>query len=144
MTSTLRAKPLVATLLGLIAILVMSSCSPEQQTTLDLINETRTDAGLPAVQAHLALMNKAQAWAELLASENGLRHSNLPDGVTGNWQRIGENVGRGPSIAAIHEAYLASSGHRANILDPTFNFAGTGYAVAADGTVYTVQVFARY
>ncbi len=144
MTHTLRAKPLVATLLSLLAILVMASCSPEQQTALDLINETRTEAGLPTVRAHLALMNKAQAWAEQLASENGLRHSNLPDGVTGSWLRIGENVGRGPSIEAIHEAYLASSGHRANILDSTFNFAGTGYAVGADGTVYTVQVFARY
>ena len=57
---------------------------------------------------------------------------------------LGENVGHGPSVAAIEQAFMNSPGHRANILNPEFNWAGTGVSVAADGTVYLVQVFARY
>ncbi len=144
MTRRTRPRLLVLPLITLLAAFTLTACTPEQQATIDLINQSRVDNGLPELQIHLSLLDKAQAWAELLASEGGLRHSNLPDGVTGNWTRLGENVGRGPSIEAVHEAYMASTGHRANILDPNFNFVGSGHAIGADGAVYTVHVFARY
>jgi uncharacterized protein YkwD len=60
------------------------------------------------------------------------------------WTKLGENVGRGPSIDAVYDGFLQSPAHRANLLDSAFNWVGTGTAVAADGTVYVVQVFARY
>jgi uncharacterized protein YkwD len=57
---------------------------------------------------------------------------------------LGENVGSGPSVEAIQAAFMNSPGHRANILNPEFNWAGAGVAVAGNGTVYVVQVFGKY
>lgn len=141
---TKRPARLLLLIVGVFAVVVLSGCTPEQQLTYDLVNQTRAENGLPQLWPHLSLMNKAQAWAEQLAAEGQLRHSVLPEGVEGDWLRLAENVGRGPSIEVIHQAYLQSPSHRANILDRGFNFFGVGVATAANGTVYTVQVFARY
>ena len=89
-------------------------------------------------------MNKAQAWAELMAAEDDLKHSNLSDGITGDWLVIGENVGYSSDIATVHQAFLDSPSHRANIVDARFNWVGTGYAVGPDGRIWVSQVFVQY
>jgi len=58
------------------------------------------------------------------------------------WCSLGENVGYGPSVAAIEDAYMNSSGHRANILSTKWNGAGVGYATNGK-RVFTVQVFIK-
>ena len=85
---------------------------------------------------------KAQAWAERLASDGYLHHSNLTDGIHVRWCSLGENVGMGPTVTAVEQAYMASSGHRANILATRWNGVGVGYAKRGN-TVYTVQVFIK-
>ncbi len=129
----------VAVLAVLVALLT-GCMSPGQQETLDLVNVTRAAHGLPAVHAHGQLQDKAQAWAEQLAREGRLRHSRLRDGVSDCWRRLGENVGYGASVSSVHAAYLASPGHRANILNRDFDAIGTGVATNGHRT-YTVQVF---
>ncbi len=127
------------------AILVLSSCSPQQREALDLVNMTRMEHGLDPLYPHNGASEKAQAWAEHLVQKGSLEHSKLPDGIAGDWRKIGENVGYGGSIEIVHDAYMNSPGHRANILDPAFNFVGTGVAEDPDsGRVYTVQVFVKY
>jgi uncharacterized protein YkwD len=57
---------------------------------------------------------------------------------------VGENVAVGyPDVAQVIEAWLASAGHRANLLDPGYRHVGVASAVSADGRVYWVQVFGR-
>ena len=51
-------------------------------------------------------------------------------------------MGSGPSVNAIEQAYMASPGHRANILATRWNGVGVGYATRGN-TVYTVQVFIK-
>jgi uncharacterized protein YkwD len=126
------------------AVWALVGCTPEQQATLDQINASRAQAGLNTLLPSPHAMAKAQAWADQLARANGLSHSTLADGMPTGWTRLGENVGRGPSIEAVFNGFLQSPAHRANLLDPSFQWAGTGVAVAADGTVFVVQVFARY
>ena len=137
----------VSRLLGpllLAAALLIAACTPEQQQLMDLVNQSRAEAGVPALTMHLSAMDKAQAWADHMASEGRISHSNLRDGITGEWRQLGENVAMAPSIEAAHQALMDSPGHRANILNPEFNFGGTGHAIGDDGLVYVVQVFARY
>ena len=126
------------------AAIVLSACSPEQVDTFQRINADRVNHGLVGMSINETLMAKAQAWAEYLASIGNLQHSNLAEGVDPGWWMLGENVGYGPSTDAIQQAFMNSPGHRANILNPEFNWAGTGVAVAGNGTVYLVQVFAKY
>ena len=130
-------------LLAAVAI-VLSACSPQQVDTFQRINYDRMDNGLIGMSINDSLMAKAQAWADHLASIGYLWHSDLADGVDPGWWMLGENVGSGPSADAIEQAFLNSPGHRANILNPEFNWAGTGVAVSGNGTVYLVQVFAKY
>jgi hypothetical protein len=87
-----------------------------------------------------ALTAKAQQWAEHMAAVGGISHSNLPDGAPGEWTRLGENVGRGPSVDAIHNALVASPEHYKNLTDPGFRYVGVG-VVNANGTFYVSEVF---
>jgi uncharacterized protein YkwD len=111
---------------------------------LDMVNAERSAAGLHTLLPSPHAMAKAQAWADELARSGSLRHSNLRDGMPPGFQILGENVGRGGSIEAVQQGFLNSPAHKANLLDRRFDWAGTGHAVAADGTVYVVQVFAKY
>jgi uncharacterized protein YkwD len=126
------------------ALALLSACTPEQQSIYDQVNAARTGAGLATLAPSPHAMDKAQAWAEHLARTGTLEHSSLSDGMPEGWRRLGENVGRGPSVAAVEQGFLDSPHHRDNVLDDAFNWVGTGSAMAADGTVYVVEVFATY
>lgn len=131
--------------LGLLAVAGgLTACNtPQQEEVGALINQTRRQHGRRQLGMNLELTIKAQGWADYLASNCTLRHSNLASGIGYNWRALGENVGYGPSIGAVHNAYMNSSGHRANILDTRWNYMGTGVAYGCN-RVFTVQVFMQY
>jgi uncharacterized protein YkwD len=126
------------------ALLLLSACSPQQTQALGLVNDARSTAGVHELLPSPHAMAKAQAWAEHLAATGRLAHSELRAEMPDGFLLLAENVGRGPSMEAIHQAFMGSAAHRSNLLDRRFQWAGTGHAVATDGTVYVVQVFARY
>src|SRR5690606_7238708 len=134
--------PVVAALLVL--FLGLLGCTPEQEAVRSHANDARRAAGVPEVAIDVNFNVKAQAWAEHLARTGRLEHSNVADGAPPGCRKLGENVGRGPSIEAVHNGFMGSPAHRANILDPVFTGVGTGVAVAADGSVYVVEVFGAY
>jgi uncharacterized protein YkwD len=125
-------------------MLLAVACTPEQMAAIDLANSTRREAGLPELLPSPALIDKAQAWADELARRGSLSHSTLTAGVPDGWLKLGENVGKGPSIEAVHAGFLGSPAHYANLIDPSFNWIGTGVATASDGTIFVVQVFGHY
>ena len=132
---------LVATLA--LAVCLLSSClSPGQAEVRDSMNADRTALHLKALPTQADAQRKAQAWAEKLARENKLYHSNLLDGIKVKWCSIGENVGYGRSATLVEEAYMKSPGHKANIVNPNWNGVGAGYATNGD-RVFTVQVFIK-
>ena len=141
-----RAKrPTTFLLLPLVALaLLLSACTPEQLDAFQRVNYDRSANGVGGLNPQESLMNKAQMWADYLASIGALQHSSVADGCDPGWWMLGENVGSGPSADAIEQAFLNSPGHRANILNPEFNWAGAGVAVSSNGTVFVVQVFGKY
>lgn len=106
-----------------------------------LVNRTRHSAGLSDVTLEGSLVEKAQAWAEQMAASGNVRHSNLSEGVRGNWRVLGENVGWARSIDEMHDMFMRSPAHRQTILDRRFSRFGVGVAVS-NGRYYTVQVYA--
>lgn len=121
--------------------LVLTACLTSGQSAVqNELNADRRAHGRSALRTHATLNQKAQAWAERLARENRLYHSNLASGAPSCWRALGENVGYGSSVASVQDAYMASSGHRANVLKTTWNWVGVG--MARNGNrVFTVQVF---
>ena len=136
-----RRQLAVATLLCAMALLTGCLRSTQSQVPSEL-NADRSAHKLRTLPTQADAQRKAQAWAEKLARENTLYHSKLPDGIGVKWCSLGENVGYGPSVPAIEDAYMASAGHRANILSTKWNGAGVGYATNGK-RVFTVQVFIK-
>ncbi|MCO8126463.1 CAP domain-containing protein [Acidimicrobiia bacterium EGI L10123] len=139
-----RPKRLALALAAPLLVLGLAACdpTPPQESVRAHVNESRRAAGVHAVGDDLVVRLKAQAWADRLAANGSLSHSTLSSGLDGvPWVAVAENVGRGSSIRSVHDGYMGSSRHRANILDRRWDRMGAGHAVAADGTVYTVQVF---
>lgn len=68
--------------------------------------------------------------------------SPISAGVTHPWAKLGENVGTGPDVGSIMNAFVASPGHYANIVDPEFTHIGVG--VVWDGNrMYTTHRFMK-
>jgi hypothetical protein len=104
------------------------------------INALRASQGVGQLQMHSVLTAKAQAWAAHMAATGCLCHSNLTDGITVDWSKLGENVGRGPSVASLQAAFTASPEHFANMVDPRFQWVGIGVAYGG-GQMWVSEVF---
>lgn len=97
-------------------------------------------------------MRAAEIQASQMVRVNTLEHEvpgsdypTLPSrlaAVDYRMRAAGENIGEGyRSPAAALAGWMASPGHRANILSPTYTEMGAATARSATGDVYWVQVF---
>ncbi len=141
LSSSKHRRIAVATVLCALALLTGCLRATQNQVLTEL-NADRSANKLRTLAVQADAQNKAQAWAEKLAKENTLYHSTLSSGIKVKWCSLGENVGYGPSVAAIEDAYMNSSGHRANILSTKWNGVGVGYATNGS-RVFTVQFFIK-
>ena len=141
LSSSKRRQVAVATLLCAMALLTGCLRSTQSQVLSEL-NADRSAHKLRTLPTQADAQRKAQAWAEKLARENTLYHSTLTDGIKVKWCSIGENIGYGPSVQEIEDAYMESPHHRANIVNTKWNGVGIGHATNGK-RVFTVQVFIK-
>ena len=113
-----------------------------QAAVKNALNNDRVANRRAPLRTQAAAQAKAQAWANRLAREGRMYHSNLRDGINVKWCSLGENVGYGSSVQGIERAYMKSPGHRANILNPKWNGVGVGHATRGS-RIYTVHVFIK-
>lgn len=125
---------------------------PIEQEVVDLVNQERERAGVPPLIVNFSLQEAAWRHTEHMADRKVMCHEGCGDGTP--WQRIsatgyqfataGENVASGQrSSTAVMRAWMNSSRHRANILNPAYTDIGVAFAPAGlYGTSWT-QVFAR-
>ena len=120
----------------------------------DLTNVERSRAGVSPLRVEGRLMKAAQLQAEQMAAlgrmDHVLRGGTYPapqDRLAAagyRWRAFAENIAygqRGPQD--VTESWMASSGHRANMLNGAYTELGTGYAVDDRGRSYFVQVFGK-
>jgi len=123
---------------------VSPAAAAEADTLHSLVNQARAANGLGALSRNGAMDAVAVNWANQLAANGSLSHNpSYSSQIPGGWSAAAENVAQGhPNANSMHDGWMASSGHRANILG---NHTAVGIAfVAAGGTTWGVQVFARY
>lgn len=105
-----------------------------------LINAERASAGLPEVRVAGDLVEVGRRHARRMADQQHLHHNPaLGSDVTG-WDKVGENVGRGPDVDRVHAAFMASDAHRRNILDAEWIEVGVGVEVT-DGGIWVTELF---
>lgn len=106
-----------------------------------MTNADRVSRNLRALSTADDLARVAQQRADEMTRAKRLAHTqNLGSKVSG-WQRLGENVGRGPTLQEIQTAFMASPSHRENILDREFTQMGVGVTWDGRDYYYVAVVF---
>jgi hypothetical protein len=141
-----RPVALVTLLLLVVAALVapVRAARADTGTMYALVDQARAENGLGGLRRNAGLAAAAQAWAEQMAATGTLAHN--PDylsQIPAGWARAGENVGWAGSDEELIGAFMASPGHRANILGD-YTDVGIGRAVDAAGVVWEAQEFGNY
>jgi hypothetical protein len=108
------------------------------------INALRASKGLGTLRVDGELTAIARRWAAKMAADGDIAHNpSFSKQVTADWVKLGENVGMGPDVDALHDAFVASPTHYKNLVDGDFQLVGVGVVVAADGTLFTSHQFER-
>ena len=121
--------------------LLMAACSQQVIRTMSLVNDSRVAVGIAPLVFDAGVYFKAQAFSKQLADAQVLHHSTLPDRNDQPWLFLGENVGTGWSLEQVHTAFMNSPSHRANVLDPRFQFYGVGVTIDGNGRYWVVHEF---
>ena len=96
-----------------------------------LINQERAAHHLPALTASPLLNNSAQRWTNAMVSSDQFTHgTNFAGRISAagyNWRSAGENIATGYATPrSVVAAWMASTGHCQNILNPSYRNIGTG------------------
>lgn len=104
-----------------------------------LINNLRANQGLPSLAIDGELVDNARSWSVTMSDAGDIFHtSDQSVGLTSRWQLLGENVGVGPDVNDLFNAFVASPTHYANIVNPDFDFIGVGVYWSGD-RMWTAQ-----
>lgn len=139
-----RTITIIGLMLGIISLpaSTAAAASPESEI-VNMINQERAQRGYEGLIMRDDLSAIAERHSRRMQERNELYHNrNLGDEIPGEWERAGENVGVGPDVYTLHDAFMSSSGHRANILG-SFNEIGVGVVTDPSGEVYVTQVFVQ-
>ncbi|HUR76550.1 MAG TPA: CAP domain-containing protein [Acidimicrobiales bacterium] len=135
--------PLAASCAAAVPPEQITSAPAESSEFVSAINQLRRSQGLNDLAVNGNLTSVAQDWAVHMAGEDGISHrANLSDGIYIDWRRLGENVGMGPNVDDLMQAFIASPGHYKNLVDATFTHVGVGTVRTPDGLLYTAHEFA--
>jgi uncharacterized protein YkwD len=115
-----------------------------------LANQARAQEGVGRLDWDPALADAALQHCLRMAAEGPISHqyNGEPDLSTrtaqagAHYSVIEENVAMGPSADTIHEQWMHSPGHRANLLSPDVDRVGIA-VVAAHGSLYAVADYSR-
>ena len=154
MSNITAPRPVVRrSLAAVVAIVVLglaaAGCMPgDSRTFLDRTNQLRSSQGVRMLKEHDVLTKKAEDWAQHMAATGVLAHSNLSSGLGGlQWRMLGENVGysspTSDTLKTIHDMFVKSAGHRANLLNSKFTHMGVGVAKDSRGRIWVAEVFAQ-
>lgn len=129
-----------------------SNLSANAQEVVKLVNKERNAAGLPALTENSRLSEAAQAKAEDMMKNGYFSHTSPVYGSPFEMMRTfgitykaaGENIAKGQKTpAAVMDGWMSSSGHRANILNASYEQIGVGFCKDSSGVTYWVQMFVR-
>lgn len=118
--------------------------SAQEAELARLVNAERTDRDLTQLDHADALRTVARRHSQRMLLEGTIFHNQRVQSdvqtVFPDWARIGENVGVGPTVPTVHQAFMDSPAHRANVLDPDYRWIGVG-VVSGGSRMFMTQNF---
>ena len=151
----MRIQPRIAVLITLLTLgsataLSQQKTSDAERQLFNAVNQERKAHGLPSLAYDEALANAARRHAQRMAEQETISHQlpgepSLPSrakaaGAHFSW--LSENVDEGQSATAIHQSFMKSPQHRANILDGDMDSAGIG-VTERNGQMFVVEDFSK-
>ncbi len=102
-----------------------------QRAVVCLINQQRTERGLPRLVMNSRLNRAAQGWTNTMVHQRDFSHgADFASRISGagyKWTNVGENIATGyRTPASVVRGWMASAGHCQNILSPSFLDVGIG------------------
>ena len=107
------------------------------------INGARDARGERRLSLDKELSKVARRHTWEMDTKNSLYHTpsfTLRRRVT-HWRVLGENVGIGQTVSSLHQAFMASPAHKANVLRSDFRHVGVGVREAATGQIWVTVIF---
>lgn len=126
-----------------------SQLTANEREVFDLINAKRVANGLSALKIDDELQNVARIKAQDMVDNNYFSHNSPVYGSPFNmiksfgisYKTAGENIAGNSSNSGAVNAWMNSAGHKANILNSSFNYTGIGVVTSPKyGKIY-VQMF---
>ena len=155
MRTFMQTRHRIASLITLLTLIpaistAQQKTSDAERQLLNAVNQERKARGLPTLQPDEALATAARAHAQRMAEQGTISHQlrgepNLLSRVRAagaHFTWLAENVDEGPNGTAIHQSFMKSPQHRANILDPDMDSAGIGIA-ERNGQMFAVEDFSK-
>lgn len=145
---TVTTKPVQKTTAGTTSTTqTTGTLSAFEQQVINLTNQERAKYGLAALKVDPTLSKMAHEKARDMSANNYFSHTSptygspfdmmKKYGITYNY--AGENIAMGQQTPQeVVNAWMNSAGHRANILNPNYNYIGVGYVAQGN---YWVQDF---
>jgi uncharacterized YkwD family protein len=127
----------------------VSSLTDEESRMVELVNRERTSINLKPLSVNMRLVTLARLKSQDMVKNNYLGHTSPTYGSPFDMMKkagvkystAGENIAGGASAEIANHSLMNSPGHRANILDPSFNQLGIGIAQGSKyGNIFT-QLF---
>ena len=126
-----------------------SNMNSDEKEIFDLINKQRTNNGLTALKHDKGVQRVARIKAQDMVDNNYFSHTSptygSPFDMLKNfkisYKTAGENIAGNSSNSSAVTAWMNSSGHKANILNSSFNYTGIGVVSSPKYGKMYVQLF---
>lgn len=123
---------------------------PQAEQLFALANQTRAAQGLGTLKWDPALATAAMKHCERMAAEGPISHryggelelSERAGQAGAHFSLIEENIAFAPSPVSVHEGWMNSPPHRANLLSPDIDRVGIA-TVSSRGEIYAVADYSR-
>jgi uncharacterized protein YkwD len=131
------------------ALTLENNLTVAEQYLLAAANEARANQGLSPLRFDPVLAEASAVHAREMANHDAISHQfdGEPELATRaanagvHFSEIAENVGEAPTSPIIHDLWMHSPGHRANLLDPNVDSIGIA-VISRDNQLYAVEDFA--
>ncbi len=126
-----------------------STMNSNEKEVFNLINQQRINNGLTALKVDEEVQKVARIKAEDMAKNNYFSHTSPTYGSPFDmlksfkisYNTAGENIATNSSNSGAVNAWMNSSGHKANILNSNFNYTGIGVVNSSKYGKIFVQMF---